>query len=63
MYISFRGGLKKQLKVTKWTVGGGGGEGVAVNWGEVKCKDTIFCLQRSAYSEYIPSSRGEQNGG
>ena len=29
----------------------------------VKCKHTIFCLKRSAYSQYISSSYGEQNGG
>ena len=29
----------------------------------VKCKDTIFCIQRNAHSQFISSSRGEFHGG
>ena len=48
------GGLKKQLKVNK--------RGVKIIGG-IKCKYTKFCLQRSAHSQCVPSSRSEQYGG
>ena len=38
------------------------GEGVAINSGGVKCEHTIICFQRSGYSQFVPSSRGEQHG-
>ena len=49
--------LEKQLKVNKWAV-----RGCNKPWG-VKCKHILFCLQSSPYSQYISSSRSEQNGG
>ena len=30
--------------------------------GKVKCKHIIFCLQRSAHSQFIPSFCGEKHG-
>ena len=49
--------LEKQLKVNKR-----GLRDCNKPW-EVKCKHAIFCLQRSAYWQYISSSCGKQNGG
>ena len=38
-----------------------GGGGCNKQWG-VKCEHTIICFQRSGYSQFVPSSRGEQHG-
>lgn len=39
-----------------------GGGGVAIYSEGVKCRHTIFCLQRRGLSKFIPSFRGEQHG-
>ena len=46
-------------------MGGGGGDKKLINDGDynkregVKCKHAVFCLRKSAYSQFIPS-HGEQ---